>query len=217
MRTDEEPTYHLNSDETARMRLEKKMKVERIRILDSSTLFASVGVVADTIYLSDILFDQVTNHKYIYGNSMPISRLAKKLSSLIHVRTLERTTRPFGVHACLIGRMYALGEGGRKEDEDDDLWIYEIDALGNIYVCRWCCIGSSLENASRLNDALRGVGEKIKDSKGGQELVRHCLRCIKLKFLEDLEPHEVCASIIETGCNPRLLSNDEMRELLASV
>ena len=212
--TDEASMHHPASRATARARLEKKMQVERIKVLDASALFASVGVVADTIYLADTLFDQVTNHKYVYGNSVPISRLAKYLSILTHSRTLERTVRPFGVHSCLIGRMNAQDVGERNVGEDSDLWIYEVDTLGNIFGCHWCCIGSTLENARRVEKALRGAGGEIKGSKEGKEIVRHCLQCIKSTLLRDLEPHEVSASVIEAGGRPHLLSIGEINELL---
>ena len=217
VKTEEGATSHPASDATALERLEKRVEVERIKILDASALFASVGIVADTNYLADTLFDQVTEHKYVYGNSMPISRLAKHLSILMHSHTLEHTSRPFGVHSCLIGRMKTLvkSEGeGDKGGEDDDLWVYEIDTLGNIFGCRWCCIGSSLQNAGRVEKALRGVGKDIEICKEGKELVKHCLKCVKATLMEDLEPHEVSVSVVEAGAFPRLLSIDEIQELL---
>ena len=53
-----------------------------------------------------------------------------------------------------------------------------------------------------------------KGSKEGKEIVRHCLQCIKSTLLQDLEPHEVSASVIEAGGRPHLLSIGEINELL---
>lgn len=193
-------------------RLDETITVERIKVLDSSIIFASVGLASDSNYLADSLFDEVTNHRFLYGTSIPVSRLAKHLSMMKHSQTLESTSRPFGVHSCLIGRMRAaaksrMEEVGEKESDVDNggPWIYEIDVLGNIFGCRWCCVGNR-EDAIKVEKELRKRGLEMAKCRDGKELVQHCLECLQVGLKTTIESYQVSASILDSAGNAVLFN-----------
>ena len=164
-----------SDDDSAMARLMEKSRADRVRLLDSSTVMASVGLVADANYLADNLFEEITQHKFVFGSNLPVVRLAKTLSIMAHSQTLQRNSRPFGIHSCLIG-LNSYDHASRKTD---DPWgIYEVDVLGNIFPCKYTCLGP-LDIAAKIAKELNKAGDDLDRTTEATKLLKQCIGCLQ--------------------------------------
>jgi 20S proteasome alpha/beta subunit len=193
-------------------RLEDMSYTERIKLLDDATVLSSVGLTADANYLADALFEEIAQHRFVFGSSITAARLAKVLSTMAHGRTLQRSLRPFGVHSCILG---SDTEGGgtaaltdpptatgsdygdddeKKQQQQQQLGLYEVDVLGNIYPCRWTCIGSTREQAARVVRELDRASHSLSSATDATTLSKVCLACLRRAMLKGQEEEEESSS-----------------------
>jgi 20S proteasome alpha/beta subunit len=102
---------------------------KKVRLLCKSIACCSSGIMADSLYFANRLFEEVANHNYAYGTDPSVIRLSKSAANILHERTLKNY-RPLGVKAILCGW-----------DMRGKLDINEVDPMGNIHSCKASCIG----------------------------------------------------------------------------
>lgn len=102
---------------------------KKIRMLCKSITCCLSGIMADSLYFANKLFEEVANHNYAYGSDPSVIRLSKSAANILHERTLKNY-RPLGVKAILCGW-----------DMQSQLDIIEVDPMGNIHSCKASCIG----------------------------------------------------------------------------
>ena len=221
-------------------RLMKQSTNDRVRLLDTSTVMASVGLVADANYLADNLFEEVTQHKFVFGSSIPVVRIAKTLSILAHSQTLQRNSRPFGVHSCLVGMNSYDHTPSSVGTSNTNPWgIYEVDVLGNVFPCKWTCLGP-LEAAKSVVDELGKAGTELERTDDGFALLKTCITCLrnglrnkeKYRGGEDGEEadtgvavhsHELQAAllIVDSSAFPshqvKMVSQEDLKKVLADI
>ena len=102
------------------------------RITDSIGVSSS-GIVSDVNFLTDKMFEEATEHSFIFGCDPPASRLAMSLADYVHERTISARYRPLGIRTCIA-----------SYDDISKASIHEIDAIGNLHKCKLTCIGNYL-------------------------------------------------------------------------
>lgn len=168
-----------SQDSSPVSRLMRQSRNDRVRLLDSSTVMASVGMVSDANFLADNLFEEITQHKFVFGSDLPVARLAKTLSILVHSQTLQRNSRPFGVHTCLVGLNSYDHPLSPNDTSNIDPWgLYEVDVLGNIFPCKWTCLGPR-EAAKCVVGELGKARADIEGTTDAQELLKTCVACLR--------------------------------------
>lgn len=91
---------------------------------------AITGLAADATYITNKIFDDYSEYKFIYDAHIPIQRLAANIAQMKHKRTLSLAQRPYGIRTVIIGY-------------DDHLLhqLYEIDPIGSLHKCKLCLVG----------------------------------------------------------------------------
>jgi len=105
---------------------------------------AARGVASDIGYAQNLLFEQASQHSFIYSTPIPTGRLARVLSDEMHLRTMQRRLRPLGLRSCIVG--YDEGEGRGN--------LFEVDVMGNCFECTTACLGSSYEEEDEIIRAV---------------------------------------------------------------
>jgi 20S proteasome alpha/beta subunit len=107
----------------------KSAGLKKIRMLCKSVAYCASGIMADSLYLSNRLFEDVTRNVYEFGTEPSIQRISKVAADMLHQRTLGQQ-RPLGLKVLLSGW-----------DSRGRLHIIEVDPIGNMHSCQVSCIG----------------------------------------------------------------------------
>jgi 20S proteasome alpha/beta subunit len=97
------------------------------------------GIASDCRYLTNKLFEENSDHLYLYGSNSIGKRLALNIAQKNHKRSLYSNQRLFGAKLCIA---YCDTKIGSQ--------ILEIDPLGSIYECKLTCLGKLKLRLSRF-------------------------------------------------------------------
>ena len=103
---------------------------EKIQKITEYTAVSSSGIMSDVKFLTDKMFNEATEHSFIFGSDPPASRMALSIADYVHDRTISARYRPLGIRMCIA-----------SYDEKFKATITEIDAIGNLHRCKLSCIG----------------------------------------------------------------------------
>lgn len=103
---------------------------EKIQKITEYTAVSSSGIMSDVKFLTDKIFNEATEHSFIFGSDPPASRMALSIADYVHDRTISARYRPLGIRMCIA-----------SYDEKLKATITEIDAIGNLHRCTLSCIG----------------------------------------------------------------------------
>jgi 20S proteasome alpha/beta subunit len=110
---------------------DRSVKLPRkIHQITDFTAVSSSGIVSDVNYLTQKMFEEATEHSFIFGSDPPASRMAMSLADYVHDRSISARYRPLGIRMCIA-----------SYDDISDASITEIDAIGNLHRCKLSCIG----------------------------------------------------------------------------
>ena len=102
----------------------------KIHKITDYTGVSSSGIVSDVNFITDKMFEEATEHSFIFGCDPPASRLAMSIADYVHERTISARYRPLGIRTCIA-----------SYDEISKASILEIDSIGNLHKCRLTCVG----------------------------------------------------------------------------
>ena len=102
----------------------------KIHKITDFTGVSSSGIVSDVNFITDKMFEEATEHSFIFGCDPPASRLAMSIADYVHERTISARYRPLGIRTCIA-----------SYDEISKASILEIDSIGNLHKCRLTCVG----------------------------------------------------------------------------
>jgi len=125
------------SPEAASGKGSTKTSLQKFRALSSNIGMTGTGVASDIEFMANYGFDFVAQHSYAYSSPAPLSRVARSMASEMHLRTVRRGWRPFGVRLCLVGY-----ESGAAR-------VIELDPMGNLLNCNFSCIGANADKLAR--------------------------------------------------------------------
>ena len=91
---------------------------------------SSSGIVSDVNFITDRMFEEATEHSFIFGCDPVPLRLAMSLANYVHERTISARYRPLGLRTCIA-----------SFNDVSKASILEIDAIGNVHKCKLTCIG----------------------------------------------------------------------------
>jgi hypothetical protein len=97
---------------------------------------ACSGIISDSQFIIQRLFEEAQNYYSIYDSEIPVKRLVLSLSKLVHKNTMSTNIRPFGVRTCFI-----------SYDDVSKCSVLEVDCMGSCHDC----YATSLGNEIRLN------------------------------------------------------------------
>jgi 20S proteasome alpha/beta subunit len=103
--------------------------MEKIVPISNFLILCGSGIATDFSYLKDQITSEILEQEFNLRTEVSALRLAKKLSNIIHSQTLTARTRPLGASILLAGK------------HNEQLKLYEINCLGNIYDNDATCIG----------------------------------------------------------------------------
>lgn len=110
---------------------DRNVKVPRkIHRITDFTGVSSSGIASDVNFLTNKMFEEATEHSFVFGCDPPATRLAMSISDYVHGRSLSVRYRPLGIRMCIA-----------TYDDISKASIYEIDAIGNFHRCKLSCIG----------------------------------------------------------------------------
>ena len=110
---------------------DRSVKLPRkIHQITDFTAVSSSGIVSDVNYLTQKMFEEATEHSFVFGSDPPASRMAMSLADYVHDRSISARYRPLGIRMCIA-----------SYDDMSNASITEIDAIGNLHRCRLSCIG----------------------------------------------------------------------------
>lgn len=107
----------------------KDSLINKIRVLSPTLSICYSGITSDGEYLFDKLFQEVCNNLYAYGTEININRISKLAGEILHQRTIS-AFRPLGIKTIIFGI-----------DKNNNLFLNELDPVGNIYNCKVSCLG----------------------------------------------------------------------------
>lgn len=113
--------------------LRRRTALQKIHRLSKNIGIAATGVASDIETIANTLFNQGLHHSQLFNSEIPTSRLAYSMAADIHSRTIHRTIRPLGIHACMIG----------WDEASQQACVFEIDTLGNCFRSKYSCVGKS--------------------------------------------------------------------------
>jgi 20S proteasome alpha/beta subunit len=102
----------------------------KIHQITDFTAVSSSGIVSDVNYLTQKIFEEATEHSFVFGSDPPASRMALSLADYVHDRSISARYRPLGIRMCIA-----------SYDDISNASITEIDAIGNLHRCKLSCIG----------------------------------------------------------------------------
>lgn len=111
----------------------------RMHRISNSVGMGLTGTAPDGQYLADEMMTLSLDEEMIFRSKPRIQRLVKKISAVMHERTVTYTSRPFSARLCIIG----CNEGTLQ---DFTPVVMEIDPLGNYHECKLCCLGRFAED-----------------------------------------------------------------------
>ena len=147
------------SPEAASGKESTKTSLQKFRALSSNIGMTGTGVSSDIEFIANYGFDFVAQHSYAFSSPAPLSRVAQSMASEMHLRTVRRGWRPFGVRLCLVGY-----ESGAAQ-------VIELDPMGNLLNCKFSCIGANADKLARKlsasfnnasSEALSDVGSLVR-------------------------------------------------------
>jgi 20S proteasome subunit alpha 6 len=159
---------------------------KKIFMIDEHLGVSIAGLTADAQLLCRYLQNECLDHKYAYGEPMPISRLVSSLASKLQIPTQRYGRRPYGV-GLLIAGYDAAGAH-----------IYQTEPSANFFECRAMAIGARAQSArtylERRMDEVLACGAL-------DELVLHALRALR-----DTLPNEL--SLSDKNCSVAVVGKD---------
>jgi 20S proteasome alpha/beta subunit len=63
----------------------------------------SVGITSDAAYLIDKCFDMIVSNEKAFDSKPSVGRIATAIAEVMHDRTEDMASRPFGASLCLFG------------------------------------------------------------------------------------------------------------------
>lgn len=112
--------------------LGEKTYIRRHRQLSTCIGLAHIGLVPDCVHLSEKLFEETSEYRYVYNSEISGRRLITSIATYIHEHTLYPSSlRPFGVNLCMI-----------NYDNVHGPQIYEVDCFGNVHNRQLTCLGN---------------------------------------------------------------------------
>lgn len=103
---------------------------EKIQKITEHTGVSSSGILSDVKFLTDKMFNEATEHSFVFGSDPPASRLSLSIADYVHDRSISARYRPLGIRMCIA-----------SYDKTFKASITEIDAIGNLHRCKVSCIG----------------------------------------------------------------------------
>jgi len=108
----------------------------RIFTIDKNIGLAIAGLLADGRYLVDIARQEAVSYRQQFQRTIPLKRLAQRISDYAHAYTLYSAVRPFGVSIIL-----------SAWDEDQGPQLYKIEPSGSSFAYFACASGKAKQQA----------------------------------------------------------------------
>lgn len=124
-------------------------------IISSSIYLIAPGVVAmgtglttDVQLLYDFIASQCIGYEYLYGSTMPLSRLVQSLSR--EMRSAERKNNPYAVSMLLVSSRNEKDEVSHEEEGRGDIIMYEIGPSGSYLESSSAVIGRNSQSVKKV-------------------------------------------------------------------
>ncbi|PRP83361.1 hypothetical protein PROFUN_09389 [Planoprotostelium fungivorum] len=136
---------------------------QKVFRIDDHLAISMSGLTADGRVLTKYLRNECLNHKFVYEQPMPVSKLVVQLADKSQVHTQQSGRRPYGVGLLVIG----YDENGPH--------LYETSPSGNYYDYKAQAIGNRFQSARTY---LEKTYETFDDATP-EELIRHSLLALR--------------------------------------
>lgn len=154
----------------------------KVSRLTDSLYISGVGIASDVSFVVQQSQTMVMDSECTFGQSLSLPRLSRRLSNLIHSRSLRSDERPLGM------TMLMFGEDSSNLD-GNGFRLQEIDTLGNLFDCQITCIGRDAQCILDCWDESIDIS-----SLSVQELVEKMSACMKASLMASDYP-ELCNQV----------------------
>ncbi|CAM9136816.1 unnamed protein product [Chrysoparadoxa australica] len=182
-----------------------------IKKLHSHLGLAASGLSSDVEFLSNEARQWCREHRYIWGTTIPPSRLSRKLADAVHACTCQSGQRPMAVDVLVAGS----GNGS-------DPALIRILPTGSMHRCRLAAAGANAGSAIKY---LVSTMESLTEDESEAEMVGHVLRALREAAcsggrddgLGPLKPEQVTIAIFRRDEPLEFCSQEEVASLLAEL
>lgn len=173
--------------------------------IDDHIGLAIAGLTADARVLTRFMRTECLNHKYVYDEPLPLSRLALEVANKCQVSTQRASKRPFGVGLLIAGY------------DSTGPHLFQTCPSGNYYEYYAMAIGSRSQGAKTY---LERKFEEFPDL-SLNDLVKHALFALRETVMSskdtELTAENTDIAVVGKGTSFKIYENDDVKPFLAMI